>query len=62
MIRIRYSRWDGSQTPLALDAAHRRIGTFPDGTIRVGVSPFNIEADIDALVLAVREALHVVHG
>ena len=35
-------------------AAHRRIGTFPDGTIRVGIGPFNIEADIDALVLAVR--------
>lgn len=35
-------------------AAHRRIGTYPDGTIRVGVGPFNTEADIDALVHAVR--------
>jgi cysteine desulfurase family protein len=35
-------------------AAHRRIGTFPNGTIRVGVGPFNTEADVDALVEAVR--------
>jgi selenocysteine lyase/cysteine desulfurase len=35
-------------------AAHRRIGTYPDGTIRVGVGPFNTEADVDALVEAVR--------
>ena len=35
-------------------AAHRRIGTYPDGTIRVGVGPFNTETDIDALVQAVR--------
>jgi cysteine desulfurase family protein len=35
-------------------AAHRRIGTFPDGTIRAGIGPFNTEDDIDALVEAVR--------
>jgi len=35
-------------------AAHRRIGTYPAGTIRVGVGPFNTEADVDALVQAVR--------
>ena len=35
-------------------AAHRRIGTYPDGTIRVGVGPFNTETDIDVLVQAVR--------
>ena len=40
-------------------AAHRRIGTFPDGTIRVGIGPFNTESDIDALVLAVRGAAGV---
>jgi len=43
-------------------AAHRRLGTFPDGTIRVGVGPFNVEADVDALVLAVRDALRSKHG
>jgi len=37
-------------------AAHRRIGTYPDGTIRAGVGPFNTEADVDALVQAVRAA------
>ena len=35
-------------------AAHRRLGTFPDGTLRAGVGPFNTEADVDALVGAVR--------
>jgi selenocysteine lyase/cysteine desulfurase len=35
-------------------AAHRRIGTFPDGTVRVGIGPFTTEADVDALVGAVR--------
>ena len=37
-------------------AAHRRLGTYPEGTIRVGVGPFNTEADVDALVQAVRSA------
>ncbi len=37
-------------------AAHRRLGTFPDGTIRAGIGPFNTENDVDALVQAVREA------
>jgi selenocysteine lyase/cysteine desulfurase len=36
-------------------AAHRRLGTFPCGTVRVGIGPFNSEADVDALVGAVRE-------
>lgn len=36
-------------------AAHRRLGSFPNGTLRVGVGPFNSEADVDALVGAVRE-------
>ena len=35
-------------------AAHRRLGTFPNGTLRAGVGPFNSEEDIDALVKAVR--------
>ena len=35
-------------------AAHRRLGTFPDGTLRLGIGPFNMEEDIDALVEAVR--------
>ena len=34
-------------------AAHRRLGTFPDGTLRAGIGPFNTEADVDALVAAV---------
>ncbi len=37
-------------------AAHRRLGTCPEGTIRIGVGPFNTEADVDALVQAVRSA------
>jgi cysteine desulfurase family protein len=34
-------------------AAHRRLGTFPSGTLRVGVGPFNTESDVEALVQAV---------
>lgn len=37
-------------------AAHHRLGTFPDGTVRVGIGPFNSEQHIDALVNAVRIA------
>jgi len=35
-------------------AAHRRLGTFPDGTLRAGIGPFNTEAAVDALVDAIR--------
>jgi selenocysteine lyase/cysteine desulfurase len=37
-------------------AAHRRLGTFPDGTLRAGVGPFNGEEDVDTLVEAIRDA------
>jgi cysteine desulfurase family protein len=37
-------------------AAHRRLGTFPDGTVRVGIGPFNTDDDVDSLVNAVGEA------
>lgn len=36
-------------------AAHRRLGTFPDGTLRVGVGPSNTDHDVDTLVRALRE-------
>jgi selenocysteine lyase/cysteine desulfurase len=35
--------------------AHRAIGTFPEGTVRASLGPFNTEADVAALVYAVRE-------
>ena len=38
-------------------AAHRRLGTFPSGTLRAGIGPFLSEAAIDAAVDAVRDAL-----
>ena len=37
-------------------AAHRRLGTFPNGTLRAGVGPFNTDADVDSLVTAIRDA------
>jgi selenocysteine lyase/cysteine desulfurase len=37
-------------------AAHRRLGSFPDGTVRAGFGPFNSAADGDALMAAVRDA------
>jgi cysteine desulfurase family protein len=35
---------------------HRRLGTFPDGTLRLSPGPFNAEADVEALLRAL-EAL-----
>jgi len=37
-------------------AAHRHLGTFPDGTLRAGIGPFNTDADVDSLVVAIRDA------
>lgn len=34
-------------------AAHRRIGTFPDGTLRVGIGPLNTAGHVERLVQAV---------
>jgi selenocysteine lyase/cysteine desulfurase len=38
-------------------AAHRRLGTFPAGTLRAGIGPFNDEGDVDGLVEALRATL-----
>jgi selenocysteine lyase/cysteine desulfurase len=34
--------------------AHRTIGTFPDGTVRLSMGYFNTPADVDAAVQAIR--------
>jgi cysteine desulfurase/selenocysteine lyase len=34
---------------------HARLGTFPDGTLRLSTGPFNTEADIDALLDALAQ-------
>ncbi len=34
---------------------HRRLGTFPDGTLRFSPGPFNTDADIDAFLEALTE-------
>ena len=39
-------------------AAHKAIGTFPDGTVRVSFGQFNTQMDVDALLAAVRELKH----
>jgi len=36
-------------------AAHKTIGTFPDGTVRFGLSPFNTLAEVTEAVGAVRQ-------
>ncbi len=36
-------------------AAHRRLGTFPEGTLRVGFGPTTSEDDIDVLIDAIGE-------
>ena len=35
--------------------AHKALGTFPDGTLRVSPGPFSTEADIDGLLAALAE-------
>jgi cysteine desulfurase family protein len=37
-------------------AAHQRLGSYPNGTVRVGIGPFNTDSDIDALIAAVGDA------
>jgi cysteine desulfurase family protein len=37
-------------------AAHRRLGTFPSGTLRVGIGAFNTASDVEALVDGVGSA------
>ncbi len=39
-------------------AAHRRLGTFPAGTLRASPGPLNTEREIDALASAVAEIAH----
>lgn len=36
-------------------AAHRTLGTFPQGTVRISPGPFNTEDDIEALCTALEE-------
>ena len=36
-------------------AAHRSIGTFPEGTVRFGLGAFNTEQEVDAALAAVSE-------
>ena len=36
-------------------AAHHRLGTFPDGTLRAGVGPFTTDDDVDSLLTAIAE-------
>jgi cysteine desulfurase / selenocysteine lyase len=39
-------------------AAHRTVGTFPQGTVRFGFGFFNTVEEIDAALVAVRELAH----
>jgi selenocysteine lyase/cysteine desulfurase len=36
-------------------SAHKTIGTFPTGTVRFGLSYFNTEEEVEAVVRAVRQ-------
>jgi selenocysteine lyase/cysteine desulfurase len=38
---------------------HKAVGSYDDGLVRVSPGPFNTEADIDALVAALREIVSV---
>ena len=43
-------------------AAHRTINTFPHGTVRVSVGPYNSQEDIDTLIGAVSEIIKLRRG
>jgi cysteine desulfurase/selenocysteine lyase len=36
-------------------AAHKTIGTFPDGTVRFGLNGFNTMGEVETALTAVRE-------
>jgi len=38
-------------------AAHRRLGTFPEGTLRVGIGPMTEPAHLEQLLVVLREAI-----
>ncbi len=42
-------------------AAHGRLGTHPDGSLRVGVGPFTDAHDVDRLVHGVRTIVNHNH-
>ena len=39
-------------------AAHKTLGTFPQGTVRISLGPFNTKDDIDVLCEAIAEMAH----
>ena len=36
--------------------AHRTLGTFPAGTVRIALSPYHTPADLDYLIKAITDA------
>lgn len=70
VLSMRLDGWRVSEVGLALDdeygilcrvglhcapAAHRTLGTFPEGTVRFSLGPATSRADVDAIVTAVAE-------
>jgi len=39
-------------------AAHRTIGTFPEGTVRLSLGAFNEAKDVDTVLAALRQLIH----
>jgi selenocysteine lyase/cysteine desulfurase len=42
--------------------AHRHLGTFPEGTVRIGVSPYHTKEDFDYLLNAVKQVQEGLHN
>jgi selenocysteine lyase/cysteine desulfurase len=42
-------------------AAHKTIGTFPDGTVRFGLSTFSTREEVEAALVAVGELARETH-
>ncbi|MCE5202762.1 MAG: aminotransferase class V-fold PLP-dependent enzyme [Coriobacteriales bacterium] len=70
VISVTLEGWRVSEVGLALDdeygilsrvglhcspAAHRTLGTFPEGTVRLSLGPANTRSDVEAVIAAMKE-------
>ena len=58
MIAFQLEQEYGIMTRVGLHCAplaHKSLGTFPEGTVRFSIGPFNTEKEIDTAIEAIRK-------
>ena len=58
MIAFQLEQEYGIMTRVGLHCAplaHKSLGTFPEGTVRFSIGPFNTEEEIDTAIEAIRK-------